>query len=92
MKPLARIAIPDIASKEVVGAIALILRSSFSFIEIEFELKPGIANPKVLSFDRNGADLGSIDGNLDAPSIALFGAIHNEANRVFQEERAKEST
>lgn len=70
-------------------AIAAKLNDYFSFIEFEFE--SGISHPKMLSFDRNGVNLGSINGNSDAPSIALFGAIYNEVNRVFHEERAKES-
>lgn len=90
MKPLARVAIPHFAGEIIVETIATRLMDSFSFFEIDFDLQPDITHPKALSFERNGADLGSIDGNPDASSIALFGAIHNDVNWVFQEEHAKE--
>jgi hypothetical protein len=86
MKPIARVAIPESTPADLVDAIKRHLGSSYSNITIEFELKADINHPIVLSFDRNGADLGNIDGDIDAPATAMFSGIHIEANRAFRRE------
>lgn len=85
MKPLARVAIPESTPPEIVEAIKECLGKSYSHIEIEYELKEGISHPMALTFERKGVDLGSIDGDKNAPSIAMISGIHIEANRAFRE-------
>ena len=67
-------------------AIKRHLGNSYNHITIEYELKADINHPVVLSFDRNGADLGNIDGDIDTPATAMFNGIHIEANRAFHRE------
>jgi hypothetical protein len=83
MKPIARVAIPESTPADLVDAIKRHLGNSYSHITIEYELKADINHPIALSFDRNGADFGSVDGDMDTPSIAVISGIHIEANQAF---------
>jgi hypothetical protein len=89
MRLLARVAIPESTPPEVAEAIKERLSETCSHIEIEYEWKEGITYPMALSFERKGVDLGSIDGDKDAPSIAMISGIHIEANRAFREAESK---
>jgi hypothetical protein len=84
MNPIARVAIPESTPTDLVDAIKRHLGNSYPHITIEYELKADIDQPIALSFDRNGAGLGGIDGNMDTPSIAIISGIHIEANRAFR--------
>jgi hypothetical protein len=85
MKPYATVAIHQSVSSEVQVLIKERLTASYSHVNFTFEEGTDTLRPIAVRFDFNDADLGSIDGDKNAPSIAMITGIQNEANRAFRE-------
>ena len=77
---------PKAIREESYAHIRSVLQSSYNGVEIIYELTEDVLVPTVSSFERNGIDLGSIDNDPDAPSIALFRGIKIALNEACHEE------
>jgi hypothetical protein len=84
MKPTATVALPTSAPEAVLAYVQSEVEASYEHVDITYELRDDISHPIATSFARNGTDLGGIDGDRDAPSIAVITGIHLAANKAFR--------
>lgn len=96
MKPKAIIDLPKSATEEALERVRKEVESSFNQVDITYEYRNDISHPIARKFDRNGTDVGYIDWNDDAPSdlgcidrdydaysIAMIANINRVANEAF---------
>lgn len=82
-RPLATIEIP---TGTAISDYEADLIAKYPQIEFQFS-NSECAQPTVVSFDRRDADLGSIDGDKDKPSVAIMTGIQTHLSRLHREKQ-----
>jgi hypothetical protein len=80
-RPLASIEIPP---GTFVGDYEVDLVAKYPHIEFQFS-EGERPQPTIVSFDRRDADLGSIDGDKNTPTVAIMTGIQTHLSRLHRE-------
>ena len=81
---MATIQLPTNAPAQSISIIKDVLNGSYPFLDIDYLYQEDLRQPQVVSVDRNGADLGSINGDKDLPCIDIATGLHLEAIRAWE--------
>ena len=84
MKPVVKILMPKEIREEMANYVRSQVNANYGLVEILFEFTEDVSVPTVASLARNGADFGSIDDDIDAPSIALLRGIQSLIKNLFR--------
>jgi hypothetical protein len=84
MKPLVKLLIPKTIPEESYVIIRSAFQEGYTEFDIHYELTEDVSAPTVSSFSRNEADLGRIDNDPDAPSVAIFRGMQITLNKIYR--------
>ena len=88
MKKEITLKLPKSTSPEVVEYINDALKKKYSMIDVIYKFKEGITRP-VASRLSAESDFGSIDGDCEAPAVALMSGLQKAATRAYREAISK---